>query len=400
MLVCWASLTIAAAAQAPGPGSSAAPTTGGDTDPIACWWKTDTQAVRVGEPFTLTLTCGVVDTPQVRGVVDAQRLDSSAVELTPFEVVGVTRHRDVEAPPRRYFQYSYTLRLLGDEFFGQDVDIPSLPITYTIESSGTTGTRGRDQVYLLPSLAVRVLSLVPRTATDIQDAVPDTFGDIDRRTFRSLGEFVAAGVLFAFAAVLAGVAVVRAVGPHAARAVAEPRALSPAEVLRGCLREAMRAKSEAERSGWTLEIIDRSLAISRIAGAVALARPVAQSVVDGSVAAKEGQLAIRKGVLSTERVLISGSATAVTVAAAGTARNGSRTDARILLTLEELSESLLVLASARYGRGGDLDASALDAALETTTRALGRLYAMQQWRARATDRLLRASARLRGLWDR
>ncbi len=400
MLAGWASLASAGASQAPGGGTAAAPAAGGESDPIVCWWKTDRLAVRIGQPFTLSVTCGVVDTPQLRVLADVDRLDASAVELSPFEVVGGTRHNDVDAPPRRFFQYSYTLRLLGDEFFGKDVDIPSLAITYNTESSGSAGVRGRDQLYLLPPLSMRVLSLVPITATGIEDGLPDTFGDIDRTAFRSTAEIAAAGVLFAFAAVLAGVGVVRAVRPHAARTISEPRVLSPPDVLRGCLEEAARVKSESERSGWTTDLIDRSLAVSRIAGSVALGRPIAQRAVDRSVAAREGQLTVRKRGLTATRMMISGSATAATAAAVVTADEGPKTDARVRIALDELSESLRVLASARYGRGGDLDAPALDAALDTTTRALGRLYEMTQWRARAADRLSRVSARLQDIWDR
>src|SRR5687767_14450429 len=201
VLACCAALASAAVAQAPTPGTAVVPAVGAESDPIACWWKTNESTVRIGQPFTLTLTCGVIDTPQLQVVVDVARLDASAIELAPFEVVSATRHKDVEAPPRRYFQYSYTLRLLGDEYFAKDVDIPGLVITYNIETSGATGTRGRNQVYLLPPLAVRVQSLVPLTASGIQDALPGTFGDIDRTEFRSNGELAAAAVLFAFAAV-------------------------------------------------------------------------------------------------------------------------------------------------------------------------------------------------------
>lgn len=69
--------------------------------------------------------------------------------------------------------------------------------------------------------------------------------------------------------------------------------------------------------------------------------------------------------------------------------------------LEELSESLGVFAAARYSRSGDLEASALGAALDTGTHALRRLYAMIQWPARTADALSRAAARLRGaVWPR
>lgn len=385
-----------------------------DSNPITCWWRTDRRAVHVGEQFTLALTCGVIETAEVRVLADPDRLAPAALDLTPFEVMGGTRHKDIQAPPWRYFQYSYTLRLFGDEFFGQDVDIPSIPITYSVESSGVTGARGRDQLYLLPPLPVRMLSLVPRTATDIQEVSPDTFGDIDRRMVRATGELAAAGVLFAFAAVFAGVAVVRIARARLVRVAAEPRLLSSAAVLRGCIREVVRVKSETEHSGWTDDLIARSLAVFRIAGTLALGRPLAQRVVDGSVATREGQLTIRKGPLSTERALISGATTAAAVAARLAAENGGTMpgppsrqprwggmDPRVQMPLEELNESLRVFAAARYSRSADLDASALDAALDTGTRALRRLCAMIQWPARIADTLSRAASRLRGaVWSR
>ena len=398
MLLWWTCFaTLADARQT----TDAAGKAGVESDPIACWWRTDRRAVHVGEQFTLTLTCGVIENADVRVVTDLDRLDPAALELTPFEIVGGTRHRDIEAPPRRYFQYSYTLRLLGEEFFGQDVDVPSIPITYNVETSGVTGTRGRNQVYLLPPLPVRMLSLVPRSATDIEDASPDTFGDTDRRAFRATGELAAAGLLFTFAAALAGLAVVRIARPRVARAAAERGLLSPAAMLRGCIRDAVRLKAEAARAGWTGDLIGKSLTLLRIGGAVALGRPVAQRVLDGSVAAQDVQFTIRKGALTSKRVLISGATTSAAVAARLADPNGATMDPRLRMTLEELSGSLRVFAAARYSRTGDLDLSTLDASLDTGIQALRRLYAMQQWPARTADALSRAAGRMKGaVWDR
>ncbi len=352
--------------------------------------------MHVGERFTLTLTCGIVESEGVRVVADTDRLDPAALDLSPFEIVGGARNRDVEEPPRRYFQYSYTIRMLGDQSFGRDVDVPSIAVTYNVESSGVTGTRGRDQVYLLPALPVRVLSLVPIAADDIQDWSPETFGDIDRRTFRARGELAASGILFAFAAVLAGVAVVRAARPRMARAAAAPRLLSSSAVLAGCLREAERVKAEST-SGWTVDLIDRALTVFRIAGAIATGRPVSQRIVTRRVAAQEGQLDMRMGRLNPKRVLVSGSTTASVVAASLTPRDEDELDPRLRMPIEDLSESLRVLAAARYGRGGDLNASELDAALDTGLRALHRLHETYQWRARTADALSRVTARLRSV---
>jgi hypothetical protein len=107
-----------------------------ETAPIRCWWRTDTTHVRIGERFTLTLTCAVIETSSITVVASTNGLDPGAVQLTPFDVVGGTRHDDIVASPWRYFQYDYRVRLLSDGFFGQDVQIPSLPVTYNIQSSG------------------------------------------------------------------------------------------------------------------------------------------------------------------------------------------------------------------------------------------------------------------------
>ena len=397
MLACWTCLAASADARQT---AEAAATAEHESDPIACWWRTDRRAVHVGEHFTLTLTCSALETSNVRAVTDRDRLDPAALDLTPFEILGGARPDDMQAPPRRYFQYSYTLRLLGDELFGRDVDIPSIPITYNIETSGVTGTRGRDQLYLLPPLSVRLLSLVPPTATDIQDATPDTFGDTDRRAFRATGELAAAGLLFTFAAALAGVAVMRVARPRVARATSERGPLSTGEMLRGCAREAVRVKSEAARTGWSGDLIGAALTVLRIAGSLALGRPVAQRVVDGSTA-QEGQLAIRTGALRAQRVLISSATTSASVAARLANLDGSADDPRLRLALDELGESLRVFAAAAYGRTGALDTTALDASLDAAIDALGHLSAMQPWPARAADTLSSAAERMKGaVWDR
>src|SRR3989440_11454211 len=82
--------------------------------PIECWWKTDRSAIRVGEQFQLTLTCAVIDTDKMKVVVDESSLAPSALHLVPFEIVGGRRFRDIVNSPRRFFQYQYSLRVLGE----------------------------------------------------------------------------------------------------------------------------------------------------------------------------------------------------------------------------------------------------------------------------------------------
>jgi hypothetical protein len=395
-----------------------------DSDPIKCWWKTDRSAVHVGERFTLVLTCGVIETSRIRVVADPNRFDPMAMELTPFEVLGGARHRDIEAPPWRYFQYTYTLRLIGDDFFGQDVDIPSIQITYTIRPVGGDGAPGREQLYVLPPLPVRIQSLVPAAATDIRDAAPETFADIEARQFRATGELAAAGILIAFSVVLVALGIV---GRYRRRAPAVVRPLPLAAVLRGSVHEARDVKSEVERAGWTPELIARALTLFRIAGAVALGRPVAQMVVDRKVRPREGQIVLRQGRLASKRALISASTTSAAVAQRlaqdnappapvrlkpdptgetrtadlGSVRLQPDRDSRTQAILEDIQSSLLVFGAACYGRNGHGDASALDSALEEGTRALERLHVTNQWPNRAVDRVKKAAARMGDMvWSR
>src|SRR5690349_9216736 len=92
-----------------------------ETDPIRCWWRTSTPAVRVGEPFTIVLTCGVVETDAVTVVPSQAELDPNALQLPPFDVIGGSHPADLRTADRRFFQYSYRLRIISEELFDKDV---------------------------------------------------------------------------------------------------------------------------------------------------------------------------------------------------------------------------------------------------------------------------------------
>src|SRR5207237_463161 len=121
-----------------------------------CWWKTDKTAVQVGERFTLALTCSVIETSRVTVVPDLNQLEAGVVQLAPFEVLSGVRHQDVKAGMWRYFQYEYSLRLIEDNFFRLDVDIPSLSINYNVQMmEGATAQQGRELKYVLRPLPIR-----------------------------------------------------------------------------------------------------------------------------------------------------------------------------------------------------------------------------------------------------
>jgi hypothetical protein len=408
---------LAAPARGQAPGRLRGP---GDVevDPVRCWWKTDRDEVRVGERFALTLTCGVVETTRIKVVPDLNALEPTTVQLQPFEVTSGTRHQDIVSAPWRYFQYTYTMRLVGDAFFGKDVDIPSLKITYNIQSNVAAGEKGRDLTYALPPLPMRIASLVPKKATDIRDQPTETFGDIEARQFRATAAFVAAVVLFGFALVFLGLAAARAAGRLRRRAPTE-RPLAIRSVLTGCLQTARSVSSGVARDGWSRERASQALTALRIASAVALGRPLAQSVVDRDVPEREGQLALRKGLLGRKRALVSAATTVDTisrqigqpaepgVAASDVASAFRRTGVvsafrgTNLAALEDLRESLRVFEAARYSRNQDFDAIALDAALERGTDAIRRLRVFRLWPLRRDGALVKSAADAGGVvWSR
>src|SRR5437764_492619 len=70
-----------------------------EVDPIKCFWKTDRSTVIVGERFTVVLTCGIIDTDQIKAVPDFNQLEGTTIGLQPFEVVKSVRHEDVKNAP-------------------------------------------------------------------------------------------------------------------------------------------------------------------------------------------------------------------------------------------------------------------------------------------------------------
>jgi hypothetical protein len=371
------SLAAPAAAQAPKAFTQTRQPGDVETDPIRCFWKTDRSSIIVGERVTLVLTCGIIETDKIKAVPDFNQLEPSTIGLLPFEVVKGARHEDVKAAPWRYIQYEYTVRTIAEGLFDKDLNIPPVKITYHIQSSIGGGSTGRDQTYQLPPIPMRIASLVPAKNNDIRDAASNTFAEIENRRVRSTGEFVAAAIAFGFAVVLLGLAAVRVVGRYRVRTPAAERPLGLSAVLRGVLTEARRVKDDAA-GGWTPELVSRALTVLRIGGAVALGRPVTQAIVDSAATPREGQLALRRGLLRSRRSLVSNATTPQTITRARAKTNG-RIDARTEELLKQFEESLAVLSAARYGRSATLQSSTLDSAFENGVGALKKLRVARMW---------------------
>jgi hypothetical protein len=353
-------------------------------DPLQCWWRTSAGAVRVGEPFTVVLTCAVIETDAATVVVDQTRLEPSVVQFAPFEVLGGFHGADLRTDQRRFFQYEYRLRLIGDGMFGKDVALPDTKISYRVQSKvgQNTSLQGRDQTYVLPAQSMRVLALVPADASDIRDtSTSDTFGDIDQRAFRANLFTVIGSVLFVLAALMAILALVRLFQRYRKPTVARQRLITDMTILNGVGRELSSVQRDRDGGSWTPELASRAVGALRIAATYAIGRPVSQMpasrlLADGGETPEPGRLILKTGWVRGKRIAVSGAVTPQTVARV-LARPGT-TPARSSL-LESLSRALEAFTAATFSRAGALDDSALDAALATSKQVLRRMKFEQLW---------------------
>src|SRR5699024_3455015 len=144
----------------------------------------------------------------------------------------------------------------------------------------------------------------------------ETFSAIDARRFRATTAYTVAAILFAFAVLLVGVALLRLFGRVRQRKPATARLLPSRTVLGACVRTLKDVKGEVMRGGWTPALARRALAALRVAGAVALERPIAQQTPRGPGPERDGQLAITTGVIRRRKVMVSASTTAASIASA------------------------------------------------------------------------------------
>lgn len=362
-------------------------------DPIRCWRRTSTGSVRVGEPFSLVLTCAVIENDTTTVVPDQARLEPSATQLPPFEVIGGERGPDLRRDQRRFFQYQYTLRLISESAFGQDVVIPSTSIGYHVESrlAGGESVRGRDQKYELPAESVRVLSLVPADATDIRDPSYPTFTAIDAQRFRARGWFVAGGVLFTAAGLMVLVALVQLARSYRREGGVPASLLSTGGILSAVDRELVSVGRGVGREGWTPELIGRAAAAARVAASTALNRRVSQTAAPAGVNGHDGQLLVRGGWLRGKKVLVSGAATAGALDREIAASRGSVAHRQ---GLEQLKAALLRFTAARFGREQAPDEAAFSEALADARRGTARLRLENRWVMRKARTITTAATEL------
>ena len=334
-----------------------------EVEPIKCWWRTSTSAVRTGESFDLRLTCAVVETEAARVVPDLSKLDPTVVQLPPFEVLGGTHAGDLVTVGKRFFQYDYRMRLIAEDAFGADVAVPPLEVTYSVESKVTGGdsVKGRELSYALPRASVKLISVVPDDTSDIREAPAAAFSAIEDRESRAGLFQTIAGVLFAMAGVMV-VAILIGMLRSKTKTTSATRAhLAPRAILRHVARELAEVQ-RAGRGGWTPELAGRALSAARIAGSYASRRAVGQRLVGTNDPLVDGVLLVGGG-MGRAPIYASGSVTAQ-----------SATD-------QTLADALKTLTVARYGRDGkftDAD-DAVAAAVRITKQQQSAHSRLSEW---------------------
>jgi hypothetical protein len=389
-------------------------------DPVQCWWRTSAGAVRVGEVFSVVLTCAVQDGAAAKAVLDEGPLSPTAVQLPPFEVMSGTHYADLRADGRRFFQYDYRVRVINEDLFGKDVALPELKLSYRVQThvNGTT-VEGIEKNYLLPALSVRVLSLVPANATDIRDSTSSTFGDIEDRVFKADLQITAGGVLLGFAGLAVLIALVSAaVRLRADRSSGRGRdVMSDLDVLRSVDAELTRIDREHHAGGWTPALASRLLTALRVVASFALSSPSfggreLRSERQGARTAQgqglmDGQLVVRGGWMRGKRAIVTAAATPLDLSREmATAAAAPIAAAAVLRRsmLEDLHRVLARLTAVHYGRGSglaDVLDAGLDEALEVGHRVIKRLKAERGWSVRTVKAATRATVDFRQrVWSR
>jgi hypothetical protein len=378
--VCWVAVVLMLAASSVA--AQAPQSANVEVDPVQCWWRTSTPSVRVGEPFTVHLTCAALETEAATAVIDRSRLGTAAVQFPPFEVTGGTQSADYVTAGRRFMQYHYTTRLIAEDFFGSDIVLPGMAITYRIESrvQQDAALQGREQTYELPALTLRINSLVANDANHIRETTAPTLDQIGAREFRARMYRLVALLLFGLAALTLAVTLVRWLRHRRRQDMAAARHLLPHRTVLASVRRELADVQRQTRAGWSADTAARALAAARVVAGYAAGQAVSQREADEAMG---GELAIAGGLLGRRRVKVSAAATALAV--------------RGNATVADLDEAMTALTAARYGRVDSYDGSALDEALSTVTRAADRVAAQHTWLAESTRAI---TATLRGRTSR
>ena len=349
-----------------------------EVDPIRCWWKTSTGGIRVGETFSVVLTCAVLQNDAVQIEVDETRLGASVVVMAPFEIVRGSHPADIYSGDRRFFQYEYVLRIINPDNIGKDVPIPDMLLHYRVISrvAANASLQGRDHLYTLPPLAVRLLSMVPTDAADIRDTSNESFGIAESLGFRASVLEIVAVTAMVLGSLMVLLSLVRLIVRTRKTKPAGERGVSDSAILKRVARELAEVRQDADAQGWNDALVDRALAAARITAAAAIGHPIGQSRKTGARAG-EGRV-VMEGGRGRKSTILSGGVTATDVTGSlnrlpDDAAPGQRQ------MLEDLQASLFTFTTAQYARNATFERTALDEAVAQAAAAAGRLRAERAW---------------------
>ena len=358
-------------------------------EPVQCWWRTSAGAVYVAQPFTLLLTCSIVESDQQHVVVDQGKLGAGALSLSPFEVFGGGTLTESRSGGQWFFQRQYQVRLVTDTF-GEDVLIPPVVVTYQLETEAAAGgrTRGVERRHGLPPLPMRVVSLVPAAADDIREVPIDTFEEVDDAEFAA-SLYRGAGLLLmgvgAVGLIVALATGFRARGPKTEGA----GSLEDRLILRLVARELESVRAARLGTGWTADLVGRTMAAMRIVGSYLVQRPPSIKGLDSHEKAPAGVLVHRDK---------RGRLTSITSSLTPARFRGLQPDDDAHHIA--LQDALDAFTRAHYGREELLDAGQLDAGIDVALRALGDLERERAWIARTRAATVARLRSIRVPWFR
>jgi hypothetical protein len=371
----WHCLPLILLAATAGAQVPAAPAAGDNVavDPIRCWWRTDAGGVRIGQLFNVTLTCAALENDAVQVLVDESRLGATAVQLPPFEVVGGSHPADLRSGARRFFQYHYQIRVINPDVIGKDIGLPPVAIHYSINNRLNTSAsvQGRDLVYLMPMLPIRIESLVATDATDIRDSAGQDFSNVERFLLRANALEIIAYTCVALGALMIVIVLVSIARRARTRTPVGERVLGIGALVDTAARELSAVTRDREAGGWSEALVARALAATRVTATAAIGNTISQRIV-ADPSAGDGRLVAPGGFRGKARI-VSGSATTFDIDRALKNASGQAP------LLESLRDAMTVFGSANYGRGGALDQTKLDEALAAARTATSQVRSEHSW---------------------
>ena len=222
----------------------------------------------------------------------------------------------------------------------------------------------------MPPHTIRIVSLVPDNAEDILEPSVEAFNVSDERVFRAdlvmlvAGAFGLVAIGFLMLALVHLRRVWRGAGPK------EQKLLAPSVVIRSVLNELTALQKAVLENGWNPELVSRTLTALRVASAVALASPIAQTQIGSTQSHRDGQLRVESSLWRRKTTAVSSAITQATIAKAVESGRQIGSDDPTLDCLEILREALNAFTVVRYAMNDDIPTAQMTTELDQTIAAI------------------------------